>query len=73
MPADSFDAKMTGYLERNALSFARSHDWGKDAFLMNGTIHNLLDERVHVATGIVFRERVTVPATLAAVRAFGNY
>lgn len=45
---------MVSLMNSKHLSFCRSHDWGRDAQLVNGSITNLRDEYVD-ANGVLHR------------------
>jgi hypothetical protein len=59
------------------LAFARSHDWGQGAYLEDGRIHGLIDAYAlrNPETGEVtyHEDEASVPATMTALRKFGNY
>lgn len=58
------------------LAFARSHDWGRDAYYQNGRISGLVHAyTVRRADGAVdyFEDAASVPATIRALRDFGGY
>jgi len=66
---------------RRALAFARLHDWGQDAFLSidrndEYTISGLIDgwtERDDKGNVSYHETIATVPATMRALKEFGNY
>lgn len=53
---------------KRALKFARQHDWGKKAVLIDGHIHGLIDN-----DGYSERTHEPIKATISAVRRFGRY
>lgn len=59
------------------LAFARSHDWGRGAYLEGDRIHGLIDSYTmrDPETGVVtyHEDEADVPATMTALREFGNY
>lgn len=55
-----------------ALAFARRHDWGEHATLHGDRITGLVDAYVD-ADGIYHATLTSVPATVQAVREYGNY
>lgn len=62
--------------EQRALAFAHQHDWGRNARLRCNSqgewfITSLID--AYTINGAYHEELVAVPATVAALREFGNY
>ena len=61
---------------RQALAFARAHDWGHGAYLDDGYICGLMErwtERQADGSVAAHAEETKVRASMAALREFGGY
>ena len=56
---------------QKALQFARNHDWGQNAELVDGFITGLIDG--WAVDGEYHYQTVTIVATMQAMRNFGGY